>query len=150
MIYDELKNIARYKGISLYLDKAIEFLEKTDLASLPIGKTEIFQEKVFANVMEAQAKEETEVEFEIHKRFMDIQIDIEGTECIQIGLNAKTDSALYNAETDFGTVMCQKSADCIMGAGRFIICMKEEPHKPSIVAKEDRNLKKCVIKVFAE
>lgn len=46
--------------------------------------------------------------------------------------------------------MCQKSADCIMGAGRFIICMKEEPHKPSIVAKEDRNLKKCVIKVFAE
>ena len=74
MIYDELKNIARYKGISLYLDKAIEFLEKTDLASLPIGRTEIFQEKVFANVMEAQAKEETEVEFEIHKRFMDIQI----------------------------------------------------------------------------
>ena len=45
MIYDELKNIARYKGISLYLDKAIEFLEKTDLASLPIGRTEIFQER---------------------------------------------------------------------------------------------------------
>ena len=72
------------------------------------------------------------------------------TECIQIGLNEEIDYDLYNAETDFGTVTCQKSADCIMGAGRFIICMKEEPHKPSIAAKEDRNLKKCVIKVFAE
>ena len=55
MIYDEIKNISRYRGISSNLDTAIDFLEKTDLKSLPLGKTEILDDKVFANVMEVHS-----------------------------------------------------------------------------------------------
>lgn len=150
MIFDDLKNIARYKGISRYLDKAIEFLENTDLTSLPIGKTEIWKDKVFANVMEVQAKDKEEIEFEIHRKFMDIQIDIKGKEIIEIGLDMEASSVSYKEETDFGKVSCKKAAECILGEGRFIVCMKEEPHKPSIAAGEEKYLKKCVIKVAAE
>lgn len=67
MIYDEIRNISRYRGISSNLDVAIDFLEKTELNNLPLGKTEILGDKVFANVMEAQAKDEKELSFEIHK-----------------------------------------------------------------------------------
>ena len=91
MIYDEIKNISRYRGISSNLDTAIDFLEKTDLKSLPLGKTEILDDKVFANVMEVQAKDEEELSFEIHKKYMDIQIDVEGTELILIGLGEFTE-----------------------------------------------------------
>ena len=53
--------------MSEWLDIAIDFLEKTDLTNLPLGRTEIFVDKVFANVMEAQSLDETAVKFEIHK-----------------------------------------------------------------------------------
>lgn len=41
MIYDMLTNVEKYRGISKNLDTAIDFLVKTDLASLPLGQTEI-------------------------------------------------------------------------------------------------------------
>lgn len=150
MIYDEIKNISRYRGISSNLDTAINFLEKTDLKSLPLGKTEILGNKVFANVMEAQAKDEEELSFEIHKKYMDIQIDIEGTEIILIGLSGFKEKEPFSEEKDFGNGIAEKSARMIMGEGRFIVCMAQEPHLPSAATGSDRRLKKCVLKVAVE
>ena len=123
MIYDELKNISKYRGISANLDTAIAFLEESILSELPMGKTVIDGEKVFINVMEADAKEREEIAFEIHKRYMDIQIDIEGTEAIEIGEYLPGVKEQYDERTDFGTVDCSNAFYCIMGEGRFIICM---------------------------
>lgn len=150
MIYDKVENVKKYRGMSKWLDTAIDFLENTDLAALPDGRTEIAGDKVFANVMHAEASAEETKEFEIHKKYMDIQIDIEGTEVIQVGY--RTDNALeaFSEETDFGTVSCECNVSCIMGEGKFIVCMAEEPHKPGIIAGEDASLRKCVIKVAAE
>lgn len=150
MIYDKLENIGRYKGMSKWLDEAVAFLENKDLTTLPLGKTVIYGEKVFANVMEAQAKPEEAVQYEIHKKYMDIQIDIEGVECLKIGLENNGAIEEFKEEIDFGTVLSGESASCILGGGRFVICMALEPHKPSIAVSEDLYLKKCVIKVAVE
>lgn len=85
MIYDSLKNIESYKGISRNLDTAIDFLVKTDLNTLPEGWTDIDGEHVFANVISAVTHELTEESFEIHRNYMDIQIDLQGTEVIGTG-----------------------------------------------------------------
>lgn len=148
MIYDTLNNIGNYRGISKNLDIAIRFLMETDLGTLPLGRTEICGDAVFANVMEAQAKDAQELNFEIHRKYMDIQIDIEGTEQIFIGLGETKELQPFSG--DFGTVEVERSATCLMGPGRFIICMTEEPHLPSAAAGLDRYLKKCVLKVAAE
>lgn len=147
MIYDKIENAGRYRGLSPWLDKALDFLAHQDLGKLPLGRTEILGQQVFANVMEAQAKDEAEGAYEIHKRYMDIQIDLEGVEKIMIGLDSQGPLAPYDEMTDFGTVRCEKAAECVMGPGRFIVCMGEEPHMPGIAAEEERRLKKCVIKV---
>lgn len=150
MIYDNISNVSRYKGTSKWLDKAIEFLEVTDLSVLPLGRTEICGDKVFVNVMVAEASDESDLKFEIHRKYMDIQIDIEGTETIQIGMNIEKIIDAYNEETDFGTVLCSGSGTCAMGPGRFIVCMKDEPHKPGIKIGDNPHLKKCVLKVTTE
>jgi len=147
MIYDIIKNIGKYRGQSMWLDKAINFLETTDLKSLPIGRTEIEGDKVFLNVMEAEAKEADEIKFEMHKKYMDIQIDIEGTENIEIGLKIEDVIETYREDRDLEIVDCSESVVCSMGKGRFIICMPEEPHKPGIAAVENLYLKKCVFKI---
>ena len=54
----------------------------------------------------------------------------------------------YDERTDFGTVDCSNAFYCIMGEGRFIICMTDEPHRPGIRAVTDSYLKKCVVKVL--
>ena len=121
MIYDEIKNIERYRGISKNLDTAIDFLEKTDLNSLPLGKTEILGDKVFANVMEAQAKAENELSFEIHKKYMDIQVDIEGTEEILIGLNGFKETTAFTGKR-FWKLHSRKERPYGYGFGK-IYCM---------------------------
>lgn len=147
MIYDTIENIDKYKGITKWFDFAADFLKETDLSTLPIGKTEICGDHVFVNVMEADTADENEVNFEIHKKYWDIQIDIEGTERVLIGqcLDGVVDK--FNREIDFGTVSCKDFVTCVMGPGRFIVCMNEEPHKPTLTYEKCHHVKKCVVKV---
>ena len=150
MIYDLIKNIEHYKGISMYLDKAIAFVKEQDLYALPLGKIEIDGDRVFINVMEAMTQPEQKLHFEVHKRYMDIQIDLEGTEVIAIGLDNQEEIVPYDDTKDIGFYDAEVSSRCIMGPGRFIICMAEELHKPGMAYCNEACIKKCVIKVAVE
>ena len=147
MIYDKLKNIEIYKGLYSNLDTAISYLASHDLTALPAGRTEVDGDQVYINVMEASAAPASERGFEIHKKYMDIQIDLTGTEIIETGDSLSMKVSEYNEETDFGKAECPTLASCTMGPGNFIICMASEPHKPGIAASEDLFFKKCVVKV---
>lgn len=149
MIYDKVKNGLRYKGISDNLDKALEFMVNTDLASLPLGKCEIDGDKVFFTVMDAQAVEEVnDGLYEYHKKYMDIQIDIIGTEMIQMGFDPAEEITPYTH--DIGIKKCSLASSCIMGPGRFILFEAEEFHKPNLAAAENKKFKKVVFKVAVE
>lgn len=150
MIYDRIENIDKYRGISKWFDYAADFLSETDLSALPPGRIELCGSHVFVNVMEADTVEEDKSFFEIHKKYWDIQTDIEGTEIVQIGLEPEEAVEEFGEDIDFGTVSCGEHISCVLGAGRFIICMQEEPHKPTLPYRGCGRVKKCVIKVEAE
>jgi len=147
MIYDKLTNAKRYLGISSNLDTALRFIAEHDLNELPLGKTTILDDQVFVNVMLAEAGPLEEKRFEIHKKYMDIQIDIFGTERIDIGDSGNMTVMEFNNDGDIGFVNASTLTECTMGPGNFIICMAEEPHKPGIATGTDVALKKCVVKV---
>lgn len=147
MIYDELKNINKYKGISENLDVAIDFLENNNIEEFENGRIDILGDKVFANVMEVVPKEEYEVDFEIHKKYLDIQIDISGSEYLYLGHNIVSEVIGYDKNTDYGSVKCDDAICCKLGNRKFVICFTGEPHKPSINVDNSGYLKKCVIKV---
>lgn len=146
MILDEIKNIGHYKGISKNLDTAIMFLQTTDITTLPIGKTEIDNDNVFLTVMEVNPKDEQELQFEYHKQYMDIQMDIEGIEAFYVGSGEMEIEESFHEDTDFGICTVKESTRCILGSGKFILCMPEEAHMPSVYFEEDY-VKKAVIKV---
>lgn len=147
MIYDKLTNICNYLGCNKNLDIAISYISTHDLSLLPMGRTELSGNDVYINVMEATAASADEQGFEIHKNYMDIQIDLSGTEIIQIGDLSSMKVEAYTPESDFGSVSCKALTSCTMGSGNFIICMAGEPHKPGIAADADTALKKCVFKI---
>lgn len=147
MIYDKLANITLYKGISKHLDTAIQYLSTHDLNELPLGKTSVDGDLVYINVMETKAQPLEERKYEVHKNYLDIQIDLIGTERVDTGDFHKVTLENYNTEADVAVAYSDNVASCILGPGNFIICMAREPHKPNIAVSEDTFLKKAVVKV---
>lgn len=147
MIFDQLTHITSYKGIHPNLDTAIDFIVSHDLKQLPLGKTEIDGDLVFLNKMEANAVAAHTKQFEVHKKYMDIQIDLSGVERIDTGERVSWKSFEFDDANDLGFTDCQLFASCILGPGNFSICMAGEPHKPGILVTEETGLVKCVLKV---
>ena len=80
MVTDSLQNLEQYRGLHKNMNTVNDFLKKCDLTALPDGKTVIAGERVFVNVMEADLREAEGAEYEYHKRYADLQIDISGSE----------------------------------------------------------------------
>lgn len=147
MIYDKLNNLGLYKGMNPNLDTAIDFITTHDLNELPLGKTVVDGTNVYINVMDAKASPVEERAYEIHKNYMDIQIDLVGVERIDTGDCTKMEVDEYDEEKDVAKATAVDLAQCLIGPGNFIICMAGEPHKPNIAVSEDTVLKKAVCKV---
>lgn len=147
MIFDKIENLKLYKGMNQNLDTAIDFILSHDLDKLPLGRTEIDSDQVYINVMDAKAFPIEERNYEVHKNYMDIQIDLMGIERIDTGDITRTTLRDYDETKDVGTADAPDLASCIIGSGNFILCMAKEPHKPNIAVCEDTILKKAVCKV---
>ena len=82
MIVDTLKNLNCYRGISQRLDKAFDFLQKTNLNELPEGRHDIEGDAVYALVQSYTTMNPAKVDFEAHRKYIDIQYLREGSEII--------------------------------------------------------------------
>jgi len=147
MIYDKLSNAKGYLGFSSNLDTALRYIAEHDLNELPLGKTPILGDQVYAVVSMLQPASAEEIPYEIHNLYIDIQLDIFGTERIDIGNKSHMDILEENPKNDLTFVKCDTLVECTMGSGNFLIIMPEEPHKPGIVTSKTGTIKKCVVKV---
>lgn len=147
MIYDKLSNAKRYLGFSPNLDTALRYIAEHDLNELPLGKTSILDEQVYVIVSMLQPQPAEEIRYEIHDRYIDIQLDIFGTERIDIGDGSHMDILEENPKNDITFVKCDTLVECTMGPGNFLIIMPEEAHKPGIASSKNSTIKKCVVKV---
>lgn len=150
MIYDTLENLNQYTGLFANLDTAIAYIEQHDLDALPLGRTEIDGEKVFVNVMEAEPTPAEGRTFEVHSKYMDVQIDLAGTELCEVALGDVETVQEYDEEKDYGACQAATSCGLVLGEGRFALFMVEEPHKPTIKAAGCDTVKKAVFKVLYE
>ncbi len=146
MIADTVKNIEKYRGLSKYLDAAITFLKECDLSTLPDGKTVVDGEHVYVNVMEADLREAEGAAYEYHKKYADIQIDIDGSERWEYTVDGSPVEA-FNEELDFGLKNGDASGSGTLGDGSFVIFFPDELHKPSCINGSCRHVRKAVVKV---
>ena len=149
MIYDKLENVGKYLGISPLVDRALRFIMENDLNALPEGRTEIDGDRVFLNIVRCEAKEQADDGFEYHRKYRDLQIDLEGTEIMRVAMDWGTEKTPYTEDIGFYT--CPGAADCILGPGRFILLEAMELHEPCVPAPGcGKGLKKAVFKIAAE
>ncbi len=148
MIIDSLKNAKLYYGLGERIEKGLKFLENTDLSEYKNGKYEIDGEKIYVSVQDYETKPLEQGKFEAHRKYLDIQYIIKGSERLGFGKIGEFSPAVdYDEEKDI--VFLNGQGD-FAGAkeGDFLIFMPQDAHMPCISIKEPAYVKKAVVKVL--
>lgn len=149
MIVGKIKNIGTYKGISKKLDIAIDNIISGDYKNKLVGKNEIDGNKVFFNIQEINTKDVEEAFFETHKKYIDIQIVIDGTENYGVLLSDEQLEVVKPFDKNNDLTLFNKKPEIILTLTPedFIIFFTDEPHMPGLKVGEKNSIKKVVYKI---
>lgn len=149
MIHDKLANFSRYRGISKNIDTAIDFLAKTDLKALPLGKTEIDGTNVYSNRFEYTTEESGL--FEDHRNYIDVHIVLDGIEALKVAdVATLTEETPYSVEKDIRMLKDTSAAKLKIDAGEFALVFPREAHIPKLAWDKPMAVNKFVVKIFWE
>ena len=131
------------------LERPFEYLTRTDLAALPLGRTDIAGDDVFVVISEGETRPPEQVRFEAHRRYIDIQFVVRGQEAIGVAPVASLVPAEpYDAAKDiefFATP--RESAALALRGGDFAVFAPGDGHRPSLHLDGPHVSRKAVVKV---
>jgi len=130
-------------------DNAFNYLKTTDLQNLDLGIYYIDDDNVYVLVNEYITKNEDEVPFETHKKYVDIQYLISGIELMSISSETNKAEILtpYNEEIDKEFMAVDESSHYVATPERFFIFFPQDLHRTDIKLYEASPVKKIVVKV---
>lgn len=151
MIYSKISDLKKYISYSDNMRKAIEFILSTDLKTLPLGKTFIDGESIYINKSIVETKAAELQKYEVHHKYIDIQIDIEGDELLyniqERHLNCIQD---YNEDGDYALYsFCKEDVKITLNENYCAVIFPGEIHMPCIKCNA-KSVIKCVVKVLDE
>ncbi len=151
MIIDAIKNLDRYKGLSLNMDLAIEYIRAAPLSETPLGHTVVADERVHFNHFQYTTAEKTDGSlFEAHQRYLDLHVVLSGQELVavtpiealeQVEERPDEDSVMYRGE---GVLHFP------ITTGQFVLLYPGEGHLPRLaIDGVNSNVDKVVFKIQA-
>ena len=147
MIFDKLERAERYYYLSKYFQKAFEFISNNDLTAFEPGKYEIDGENAFMIIALDKPKADFVSKLEAHRKYIDIQISVEGS--FGISWKALDDCqnllAEYDSEKDAVLYSDQGDFEVVLNPGNFTILMPEDAHCPNPPLN---SMKKAVLKIL--
>ncbi len=151
MIYDRFENLDLYCRPGSRLHRAL--VHARDAArTVADGRTDIDGDRLYASVATYETGARVERRFEAHKKYIDIQVLLEGEEVIDIALD--TDLPVLEAYDEKRDVMFLKPpqhvASLVMTPGCFAVFYPHDVHRPGCHLQEQRRVRKIVMKVAVE
>ena len=130
-------------------DKAFTFLAKSDLPNLEVTKYALDGDNLFATVSEYLTRNDEDVDFEAHRKYIDIQYIIMGNEHIGISdVSGKQKTIVPYDTTNDIEFMTIPNQDIINATPEnFVIFFPSDAHRPCLKVDENSNVRKIVIKV---
>ena len=149
MIIDTLDNFHRYIDIHKGFAKAVEFVLRSDLNELPVGRYEIDSENLYAMVSRDAGRRKEDSQLEIHRKYIDIQVVLDGTDEMgwRSAASCKKPSSEFDKESDIQFFSDEPDAWIPVKKGLFVIFFPEDAHMPLI---SEGQLLKIVLKVAVE
>lgn len=152
MILVDLSREDYAKSLPPVFARLCKKLKDLDLVNLELGWQDI-EEGIRMNVMTFETSSAEGKQAEMHRKFADIQLLIEGEEMIEYGLSqpdlAKYDE--YRDEDDYQlTDTIDNKNELVLKPNMLAIFLPYEPHKPGNSVSGNKALKKLVVKVPVE
>lgn len=149
MIVDVLKNSGRYIGLNPGFSKAFAFLEAAQKELPEVGRHEIDGDKVYAIVQQYDTVPAAATKWEAHKKYIDIQFILSGTEIISWDtIENLPEGVTFNEEKDCFVYIGEDKNPVELHAGTFAIYFPEDLHRPKEQYKASSPVTKIVVKVL--
>lgn len=143
MILDEFKNICKYNPMIKYLEDAVHFINNSN--ALPVGRYEF--NGGFLMVQEGITNSIEECNFETHKKYIDVQYVLEGSEImVWADKNELKCTAQYDQKKD-AEFYEGKGTAIEIKAGMSYIMFPNDAHKACCHVDMPNRYKKYVIKL---
>ncbi len=143
MIFDNIKNIERYKNLNdVYAALTAIKENKVDTASLSENIRIMHNNVVTENASLRK--------FESHRVYADIHYCIKGTEKIEmtLGLDGMSRIGEYNDDDDFEVFETpNEKFSIVLTEGEFLVVYPNQGHKPLCSVGADAELEKYVVKI---
>lgn len=131
MIYDHIKNIGLYKGLSPALDLALEYIDNVT-PEVEVG-THPLDLGVKAVVSAYETSLVNPKGYEAHRRYADIQLAVVGTELIRCKpLPQVVETIPYDEAKDAARYADCPGADLVIGEGYFLVVFPDDAHEPGL------------------
>ncbi|MDO5042403.1 MAG: YhcH/YjgK/YiaL family protein [Slackia sp.] len=128
--------------------RAIEYAREHDLRALEPGRHDIDGDVLFANVCAYDTRAFEDCRFEAHRRYIDVQMVLEGAERIDVQFVGALSAEPFDEEADNMFLDGDAAASVVMTPGTFVACFPDDGHKPGIAVNGSVPVKKAVFKVL--
>ncbi len=149
MILDTLVQADRYLALHPLFARAFDFLRNTDWMSLPPGKHPVQDEQIFTIVEACQGRTRAEAKLECHRRYIDIQLVLEGID--EMGwkpVATCTDPVTdYDAAHDIHFFNDAPSSWIATPPGAFCLFFPDDAHAPLV---SGGTIRKVVMKIAVQ
>ena len=152
MIITNVNNEIQNKSLAKDIRFCIEFAKKNEnkILSLVNGSYDVGYNNIKMNLGKYFTKSENEKFWESHKKYLDVQIMINGTEKVAINDIRNMEVKSFDEEKDLTILEGDKAFDIIMKTGDVLVFFPNDVHKPELNVSENDdsgNIRKIVTKV---
>lgn len=146
MIVDMLENSRLYRGLSPRIAVAFDYLLGASVHRAAHGTCEIDGRLVYAIVQDYLTFERSQGQWEAHRRHIDLQCVVSGTERIGYAHASRLTPGRYDEERDL--VPLTGEGDYLtLGPGGFMLLFPEDAHMPRIAVAAPAPVRKVVVKI---
>jgi biofilm protein TabA len=149
MIFSTLSQSERYTKLHPLFPRAFDYIRNTDLHALPAGIHHIIDQQLFVIVEEAQGRTKEEAKLECHRRYIDIQLVLEGTD--EMGWKPLVDCQQplddYSVERDIRFFNDPADSWISTPVNTFCIFFPDDAHAPLV---SNGKIRKCIFKIAVD
>lgn len=140
-INDKLQNSSLAKDIQFCIDYAEKNREK--ILSLENGSYDIGYNGIKMNVGKYFTKKENDKFWESHKRYLDVQIMIDGSERVAFNDIHNMEEKSFDPERDLVILEGNKLFDIVIENGDVLVFFPNDVHKPELDILDSENEEEC-------
>lgn len=152
MILDSIKNISKYENLNIDFKSIVEFINRVNNENLDNGRYDLNGDKLFALLQSYETKDSNECKLESHKKYIDIQYILAGTEVmywcpidnlnITEDLSKENDVIFYEDNEDINKLIVEENS--------FALFFTHDAHKPGVKFNTKSNIRKIVFKILED